>query len=124
MKESTQFKREARIRRQKRVRRKVAGSAGRPRLSVFRGHRHIFAQLIDDEAGVTLAEASSLKAEGAKAEEGEGRKCAVARAVGGELARKAQEKGIEAVVFDRGGYQYHGRVAALAKGAREGGLKF
>ena len=124
MKENAQSKREARLRRKTRVRKKISGTADRPRLSIFRGSRHIFAQLIDDEAGATLAATSSLKVEGAKPEKGEGRKCAVARTVGGDLAKMANEKGITSIVFDRGGFLFHGRVAALAKGARDGGLKF
>ncbi len=124
MKENAQSKREARIRRRVRVRKKISGTAERPRLSVFRGNRHIFAQLIDDQQGVTLVSSSSLKLEAPAPEEGEGRKCAIARAVGAELARKAGEKGVTSAVFDRGGFKFHGRVAALAKGAREGGLKF
>ena len=124
MNENAQAKRDARIRRRIRVRKKIAGTAERPRLSVFRGNRHIFAQLIDDEAGVTLAAMSSIKLKDPSPEKGEGRKCAVARAVGGELAKVAGEKGISSVVFDRSGFMFHGRVAALAKGARDGGLKF
>lgn len=124
MKENAQAKRAARVRRRIRVRKKVSGTAERPRLSVFRGHRHIFAQLIDDESGSTLVAASSIKLKAPKPEKGEGRKCAIAREVGSELAKQASEKGISSVVFDRGGFMFHGRVAALAKGARSGGLKF
>ena len=124
MKENAQAKRDARIRRRKRVRKKVSGTAQCPRLSVFRGSRHIFAQLVDDESGTTLAASSSIKLEAPKPEEGEGHKCALARAVGASLAQKASEKGVTSVVFDRGGFKFHGRVAALAKGARGGGLKF
>jgi len=124
MKENAQAKREARIRRRIRVRKKVSGTSECPRLSVFRGNRHIFAQLIDDQQGVTLVSSSSIKLEAPAPADGEGRKCAMARAVGSELAKKASEKGLSSVVFDRGGFKFHGRVAALAKGAREGGLKF
>ena len=124
MKENTQTKHEARIRRKARVRKKVRGTSECPRLAVFRGNRHIFAQLIDDEHGVTLAASSSLKLKAPKAEKGVGAKVAMAQAVGAELAKVAQDKGVSSVVFDRGGFKYHGRVAALAKGAREGGLKF
>jgi len=124
MKENAKAKRDARIRRKQRVRKKVSGTAECPRLSVFRGHRHIFAQLVDDESGTTLVAASSIKLKAAKPEKGEGQKCATARTVGAELAKKANDKGVTNVVFDRGGFKFHGRVAALARGAREGGLKF
>ena len=112
-------KRAARLRRHRRVRRRVAGTAERPRLAVFRSNRHIYAQLIDDRAGRTLAAAGSLAVG-----DGEGDKKAAARRVGAELAQRAKAAGITAVVFDRGGYQYHGRVKALADAAREGGLDF
>ena len=110
-------KRMHREKRHKRVRRKVAGTASRPRLSVYRSNVHIYAQLIDDDAGETLAAADS-RAVG----ESENRKEA-ARKVGASIANKASEAGIETVVFDRGGNKYHGRIAALAEGAREGGLE-
>ena len=110
-------KRMHREKRHKRVRRKVAGTAARPRLSVYRSNVHIYAQLIDDDAGRTLAAADSREVG-----EAENRKDA-AHQVGALIANKASEAGIEAVVFDRGGNKYHGRIAALAKGAREGGLK-
>jgi large subunit ribosomal protein L18 len=116
---STLTKREARLRRHRRVRGKVAGTAERPRLTVFRSNRGIFAQLVDDEAGRTLASASwtSLgKSSGSKKEQAE--------AVGRALAEAAKKAGIERCVFDRGGYLFHGRVQALAEGAREGGLQF
>ncbi|MDA8066854.1 MAG: 50S ribosomal protein L18 [Thermaerobacter sp.] len=116
-------RREARDRRHRRVRRKLCGTAGRPRLSVFRSARHIYAQLILDGEGRTLVGASSLEPE-LRGKQPEGGKVAVARAVGDLLARRARELGISAVVFDRGGYLYHGRVAALAEGARQGGLEF
>ncbi len=109
-----------RVRRHLRVRKKVSGSAVRPRLVVNRSARHIFAQIVDDSVGRTLAAASTLDA---PIRTGEGDKTAKARQVGELLARRAAEAGIEAVVFDRGGYRYHGRIAALADGAREGGLK-
>jgi large subunit ribosomal protein L18 len=109
----------ARARRHLRVRKKVAGSAARPRLAVTRSARHTFAQLVDDVSGVTLASASTLD-ETIRGAEGD--KTTKARQVGSLLARRAAEAGITAVVFDRGGYAYHGRVAALADGAREGGL--
>ena len=110
-------KRMHREKRRKRVRRKVAGTATRPRLSVYRSNVHIYAQLIDDDAGKTLAAADSREVG-----EAENRKDA-ARKVGELIARRAQEAGVEVAVFDRGGNKYHGRIAALAEGAREGGLK-
>jgi len=109
-------KRRARVRRHERVRKQVTGSAAVPRLAVYRSNRHIYAQLIDDVAARTLAAASDS---GAK---GDGDKTARAKAVGGALAKRARDAGIERAVFDRGGRQYHGRVAAVADGAREGGL--
>jgi large subunit ribosomal protein L18 len=105
-------------RRRARIRRKIFGTAERPRLSVYRSNVHIYAQLIDDFAGHTLAAASSREAEGAE------NRTDAARKVGELIARRAGDSGIEAVVFDRGGNKYHGRVAALAEGARSGGLKF
>jgi large subunit ribosomal protein L18 len=109
----------SRARRHLRVRKKVTGTATRPRLSVTRSSRHIFAQLVDDGAGRTLASASTLE-EAIRGAEGD--KKAKARQVGQALASRARAAGIEAAVFDRGGRAYHGRVAALADGAREGGL--
>ena len=110
-------KRAHREKRRKRVRRKVVGTAERPRLSVYRSNVNIYAQLIDDDAATTLAAADSREVG-----EAENRKDA-ARKVGELIARRAQEAGIEVAVFDRGGNKYHGRIAALAEGAREGGLK-
>jgi large subunit ribosomal protein L18 len=104
----------------KRIRQKVAGSTERPRLAVFRSVKHIYAQVIDDTMGHTLAAASSNEKSGIKS----GGNVAGAKAVGKLLAERAQEKGVKSVVFDRGGYLYHGRVKALAEAAREGGLKF
>ena len=109
-----------RARRHLRVRKKVSGTGARPRLAVKRSARHIFAQLVDDGTGSTLASASTLDS-GIRAADGD--KTVKARQVGELLARRAQEAGVTAAVFDRGGYAYHGRVAALADGAREGGLK-
>jgi large subunit ribosomal protein L18 len=110
----------ARLRRHKRVRGKISGTAVRPRLSVYRSLQHIYAQLIDDETGVTLVSASSKE----KAFAAYGGNVAAAKEIGKSVAQRAKDKGISAVVFDRGGYVYHGRVQALAEGAREGGLQF
>ncbi len=110
----------ARAKRHARVRTKVSGTAQCPRLNVFRSSKHIYAQIIDDTAGVTLCSASSLS----KDFEGNGANKEGARGVGELIAKRAAEKGITEVVFDRGGYVYHGRVQELAEGAREGGLKF
>ena len=109
-----------RMKRHSRVRGKISGTPERPRLSVFRSENHIYAQVIDDVAGNTLVSASSVE----KAFEGSGSNCEGAKKVGAAVAERALKKGIEEVVFDRGGYIYHGRVQALAEGAREGGLKF
>jgi len=109
-----------RIRRHKRVRAKISGTPERPRLNVFRSETNIYAQLIDDVAGKTLVAASSLE----KGFDCSGTKSETAKKVGLALAERAKAKGIETVVFDRGGYVYHGRVQALAEGAREGGLQF
>ena len=117
---STITVREARLRRHRRVRGKVRGTAERPRLFVFRSNRGIFAQLIDDDAGKTLAAASWLTL----AKSFKGDKTEQAAEVGKQLAAAAKKAGIETVVFDRGGYLYHGRVKALADSAREGGLSF
>jgi len=106
-----------------RVRRKVRGLPQRPRLSVFRSHAHVYAQLIDDAVGTTLASASSLEDPVRAARNGKS-KSEVAKLVGRLIAQRAQKKGIAAVVFDRGGYKFHGRVKALADAAREGGLIF
>jgi large subunit ribosomal protein L18 len=110
--------REARLRRHRRVRGKISGTAERPRLAVYRSNRGIFAQLIDDDAGKTLAGASWLGLSH------KGDKTSQAEEVGKALAAAAKKVGIETVVFDRGGYLYHGRVKALAEAAREGGLSF
>ena len=109
-------------RRTRRVRRSLAENAGgRPRLSVFRSSKHIYAQVIDDEKGCTLAAASSLE-KGLKTQLKTGADKAAATAVGKLLAERAKKAGVDKVVFDRGGYRYHGRIKALADGAREGGL--
>jgi large subunit ribosomal protein L18 len=109
-------RRAATVRRHGRVRRKVSGTAERPRLAVFRSNRHIYAQLIDDLQARTLASASDAEIKA------DGDKTARAKAVGELLAKRAKEAGIDRVVFDRGGRLYHGRVKAVAEGAREGGL--
>ena len=109
-----------RMRRHIRVRGKVSGTPERPRLNVFRSNANIYAQLIDDVNGVTLVAANTLE----KSFEGATGNAEAAKKVGLILAERAKEKGINEVVFDRGGYVYHGRVAALAEGAREGGLQF
>ena len=116
MKLTTEQKRK---RRHRRVRGRVQGRAARPRLCVFRSSKGIYAQVIDDDAGVTLASASTLVLDGAS-----GSKSEKAAEVGKLVAQRAREAGIAKVVFDRGGYLYHGRVKALADGAREGGLEF
>ena len=113
-------KNEARLKRHKRVRGKISGTAQCPRLSVFRSAKHIYAQLIDDVNGVTIASAASTE----KGFDANGGNKEGAKQVGLMIAAKAAEKGITDVVFDRGGYMYHGRVAELAAGAREGGLNF
>ena len=112
--------RSQRIKRHKRVRAKISGTPERPRLNVFRSETNIYAQVIDDVAGKTLVSASSLE----KGFEGPGSNCEAAKKVGQMVAERAKAAGITTVVFDRGGYVYHGRVAALAEGAREGGLEF
>ncbi len=114
-------KNKARKKRHLRIRKRVFGSAARPRLNVFRSSKHIYAQLIDDVAGHTLAAASSLDKELGLTNGGN---IEAATAVGTLIAKRAQEKGITEVVFDRGGYLYHGRVKALAEAAREAGLQF
>jgi large subunit ribosomal protein L18 len=116
-------RRERRDRKHERVRRKVSGSNERPRLNVFRSSKHIYAQIIDDVKGQTLVAASSLSKELAEKFK-TGANKAAARAVGKLVAEKAKAKNIAAIVFDRGGYAYHGRIKELAEGAREGGLKF
>ncbi len=113
-------KNKIRQKRHLRVRNHISGTAERPRLNVFRSLAHIYAQVIDDEKGVTLVAASSMD----KDFEGSGGNVEGAKKVGAAIAKKALEKGINEVVFDRGGYLYHGRVKALAEAAREGGLKF
>lgn len=107
-----------------RIRKKVSGTPERPRLAVYRSNNHIYAQVIDDESGRTLAAASTLSADVKGSTEGNGANVAAAEAVGKKLAELCKEKQISKVAFDRGGYMYHGRVQALADAAREGGLDF
>ena len=109
-----------RLKRHKRVRGKISGTPERPRLNVFRSETNIYAQVIDDVSGKTLVSASSLE----KGFEGRGNNCEAAAKVGEAIAQRAKDKGIDTVVFDRGGYLYHGRVKALAEGARKAGLEF
>lgn len=118
------FNKEAlRKKRHGRVRQRVIGTAEKPRLNVFRSLAHIYAQVVDDATGKTLASASTVDKE-LKAQIKSGGNIEAAKLVGGLIGKRAVELGVEKVVFDRGGYQYHGRVAALADGAREAGLKF
>ena len=117
---SKKDKNKQRLKRHARVRGKISGTSECPRLAVYRSNKNIYAQIIDDVKGVTLVSASSLE----KSFEGIGSNKEAARKVGLAIAEKAKAKGIEVVVFDRGGYIYHGRVSELAEGAREGGLKF
>lgn len=116
-------RRELRLRRHRRVRKKVTGTVARPRLNVFRSSRHIYAQVIDDVGGHTLVSASTLEPELRQAVHSSAT-VEAARKVGETVARRALEQGVSQVVFDRGGYVYHGRVAAVAEGARSGGLQF
>jgi large subunit ribosomal protein L18 len=113
-------KKEIRKRIHVRIRRKLSGTADRPRLAVFRSVAHIYAQVIDDAKGTTIVSASSVDKDG----KANGGNVAAAKTIGKLVAERAKEKGIKSVVFDRGGYQYHGRVKALADAAREAGLEF
>ena|SRR5579862_5668835 len=110
---------ELRAARHARLRKNLSGTTERPRLAVFRSLKHIYAQIVDDTKGHTLVAASSMEKEISAGGNKDG-----AKTVGAKLAERAKEKGIKSVVFDRGGFKYHGRVAALAEGAREGGLEF
>ena len=114
-----QRKREARQRRHRRVRKRIRGAAGRPRLAVYRSNKHIYAQLVDDVSGRTLVAASSLESEAG----GKGDKKAAAKRVGELIAKRAKDAGVDRVVLDRGGRLYHGRVRSVAEAAREGGLQ-
>lgn len=120
---SSNPRRQARLKRKQRIRKKLSGTPERPRLSVFRSARHIYAQVIDDSRGHTLASASSLeKAIGELTDKGD--KTVVANRIGKLVAERAIEKGVKSVVFDRNGFLYHGRVKAVSDGARKGGLEF
>jgi large subunit ribosomal protein L18 len=120
---STNPRSAARIKRKARIRKKITGTAERPRLSVFRSARHMYAQIIDDTAGRTIVSASSIE-KGFKEKPAFESKAAAANHVGQMVAQRAREKGINQVVFDRNGFLYHGRIKALSDGAREAGLKF
>ncbi len=122
--DKAQAKRQRRLRAHQRIRRSVHGTADRPRLAVFKSARHLYAQLIDDAAGHTLAAASSRESAIAKQLEGSGSTRQAARLVGESIAERALANGIQKVVFDRGGYIYHGRVRQVAEGARKNGLQF
>ena len=119
---SRKVREDGRFKRKRRIRKKINGTAARPRLTVYRSNKNIYAQLVDDVSGHTLASASPLE-ESVQAGE-EGGKKGAAHAVGKLIAERASEQGVTSVVFDRNGYIYHGRVAAVAEGAREGGLQF
>ena len=119
---TAQKRHELRIRRHRRVRKKVHGTATRPRLAIYRSNKHLTAQVFDDDAGRTLASASTLEADFRKQQSGGN--VAAATAVGALVAERAKQAGISAVVFDRGGFLYHGRVAAIAEAARAAGLEF
>lgn len=122
MSKIAQARRNGRIRRHRRVRKKIHGTAVRPRLAVFRSNRHLLVQVIDDDAGNTLAAASTLEADQRSA--GSGSTVDAATRVGQLIAERSKAAGIEKVVFDRGGFAYHGRIAAVASAAREAGLEF
>ena len=122
MSDIAKARRQGRIRRHRRVRKKVHGTAARPRLAVHRSNKHLTVQVIDDDAGVTLAAASSTEA--GQRELGGGATVAAAERVGALVADRAKTAGVTTVVFDRGGFAYHGRIAAIAEAARNGGLEF
>jgi len=120
---ATEPKRLARIKRRRRIRKRIKGTSGQPRLCVFRSAKHIYAQIIDDTRGLTLVSASSTESEVRQKDTFES-KVALATFIGKQVAERAQEKGIKKVVFDRNGFLYHGRVKAVSEGARESGLEF
>ena len=119
----SKIRRKARAKRKKSIRKRLHGTSERPRITVFRSHRNIYAQVVNDDEGSTLLAGDAAKLAAAEAPEGVSGKCAAAYGVGKALAAVAQEKGIKAMVFDRNGYLYHGRVAALARGLRDGGIE-
>lgn len=120
---ATQNKKQARLKRKQRIRRTISGTPDRPRLSVFRSAKHIYAQIIDDVSGQTLTSASSAETTALAQDDLKG-KVPVAAQVGKLIGQRAREKGIQKVVFDRGGFLYHGRIKAISEGAREAGLDF
>lgn len=122
MSDIAKYRHEGRLRRHRRVRKKIHGTAERPRLAVYRSNKHITVQVIDDDAGRTLAAASTVEAD--QRSEGSGGTVAAASRVGALVAERAKAAGVTKVVFDRGGFAYHGRVAAVADAAREAGLEF
>jgi len=122
MSDIAKVRRQGRIRRHRRVRKKVHGTASRPRLAVYRSNKHISVQVIDDDAGVTLAAASTVEAD--QRSQGSGGTVAAAERVGTSIAERAKAAGVTTVVFDRGGFAYHGRIAAIAEAARTAGLEF
>jgi large subunit ribosomal protein L18 len=121
MSDIAKARREGRVTRHRRVRKKISGTASRPRLAVYRSNKHIMAQVIDDETGRTLASASSVEP---ALRSGAGSSVAAATKIGSLIAERAKEAGVTAVVFDRGGFLYHGRIAAVASAARDAGLEF
>ncbi len=123
MKSVSATRRKIRAKRKVSIRKKVNGTAARPRVSIFRSHKNIYAQLVDDDLGKTLMASNATTAAQAEVPEGLSGKCALAYNVGRDLAEKAKDNGITSMVFDRSGYLYHGRIAALAKGLRDGGVK-
>jgi large subunit ribosomal protein L18 len=123
MMNASKKRREIRLKRKISIRKKVAGTAERPRVCLTRSHRNITAQVVDDERGATLVACDGRRIDAVAAPEGVTGKCAQAYAVGRAVADKAKEKGISRMVFDRSGYLYHGRVAALARGLRDGGIE-
>jgi large subunit ribosomal protein L18 len=116
-------RRQVRLKRKASIRKKLSGTSERPRVTVTRSHKYIYAQVIDDDTGSTLLSCDSRRAAAVEAPEGVGGKCAIAYGVGRTVADLAKEKGIVSMVFDRSGYLYHGRIAALARGLRDGGIE-
>ena len=123
MSDINKIKRKTRLKRKKSIRKKVFGTAERPRLTVFRSHKSIYAQVVDDDEGKTLLAGDSKRAAEVEAPEGLAGKCADAYKVGRAVAEMAKDKGISRMVFDRSGYLYHGRIAALGRGLRDGGIE-